>query len=199
MGAALALGVAGCGGTSMLVNPPACAPGSVLNGSRCEPFATRSVEEVPTSFVEGGRAVTLRMVVYKPLAPGPYPTMVFHHGSTGNGDDPALFSQVHVSESLARTMVARGYQVLFPQRGGRGGSGGVYDEGFEPDRSRYSCVAERALGGWHARWRTPRKFAATSWRARTWIPRGCWWPVSRAAGSWPPPMPRDIPPRIEAW
>ena len=37
--------------------------------------------------------------------------------------------------------------VIFPQRRGRGGSDGLYDEGFEPDRSRYSCQTDLSLAG----------------------------------------------------
>jgi hypothetical protein len=37
--------------------------------------------------------------------------------------------------------------VAFPQRRGRGMSDGLYDEGFKPDRSGYSCEANLALAG----------------------------------------------------
>jgi dienelactone hydrolase len=49
--------------------------------------------------------------------------------------------------------------VVYPQRRGRGRSGGVYDEGFEPDRSRYSqdpAIAsaglDRAIGDVDQAW-----------------------------------------------
>jgi dienelactone hydrolase len=87
------------------------------------------------------------MIVYTPLSSGPFPTLIFHHGSTGNGDDPSLFDDAYSSETLAKAFVDRGFMVLFPQRRGRGGSDGLYDEGFEPDRSRYSCTSSRALAG----------------------------------------------------
>lgn len=146
--AAVLSGIA-CGGVTTTVAPPACTPGSALSAGQCTPFANRSVEAMPTTFREGGTAVTLQLVVYKPLSrgPGPYPTLIFHHGSTGNGDNPALFAQVYSSETIAREFVDRGFMVLFPQRRGRGGSGGLYDEGFEADRSRYACTATRALQG----------------------------------------------------
>jgi dienelactone hydrolase len=97
--------------------------------------------------VEGGLPITLAMVVYRPLVAGPYPTIIFHHGSTGAGDDPSLFGQVFSSEAIARVFADMGWMVLFLQRRGRGGSDGLYDEGFEPDRSRYSCRREHALPG----------------------------------------------------
>ena len=37
--------------------------------------------------------------------------------------------------------------IIFPQRRGRGASEGKYDEGFEPDRSRYSCEVGHSLPG----------------------------------------------------
>ena len=37
--------------------------------------------------------------------------------------------------------------MVVPQRRGRGGSEGIYDEGFEPDRSRYSCYPQLSLPG----------------------------------------------------
>ncbi len=141
---ALALMLAGCGGNAGAVT---CGPGTTPDGSHCRVFATRSVERIPTPWVEEGRPVTLVMVVYKPLSPGPYPTLIFHHGSTGNGDNPVLFGQVYSSETVAQTFADMGWMVLFPQRRGRGGSDGLYDEGFEPDRSRYSCRQELALPG----------------------------------------------------
>ena len=108
---------------------------------------TRAIERVPTSWVEQGKAQTLEMVVYRPLAPGPYPTLIFNHGSTGTGDKPEWFVHTWTSPDVARYFVDKGWQVLFPQRRGRGKSDGLYDEGFEIDRSRYSCRPELAIPG----------------------------------------------------
>jgi predicted acyl esterase len=88
--------------------------------------------------VEAGQSVGQEVVIYTPLSAGPYPTLVFHQGSTGGGDDPSLFGQTYESEALAFYFAERGWLELFPQRRGRGRSGGLYDEGFTPDRSRYS-------------------------------------------------------------
>ncbi len=107
-----------------------------------------TIERVSTPWVEYGRPVTLEMVVVRPPhAAPPFPTVVFHHGSTGSGSDPRLFTQTWTSPAVARHFTARGWQVLFPQRRGRGTSDGLYDEGFDADRSRYSCRAERSLPG----------------------------------------------------
>ena len=143
----LAAACIGCGGAPPVVAPSPCDPGSAYEGSECRVFATHSVERVPTPWTENGRPLTLELVVYRPLGVGPFPTLVFHHGSTGNGDDPALFRQTFTSETVAQAFADQGWMVLFPQRRGRGASDGVYDEGFEADRSRYSCRPALALAG----------------------------------------------------
>lgn len=130
-----------------------CDSTSVLENGVCRPFATRLDERMPTPFVEDGQPMTLEVVVFKPLTVGAedpgtrYPTLVFHHGSTGNGSDPSLFGLTFVSKTVAQFFVERGWMVAFPQRRGRGSSDGLYDEGFNPDRSGYSCQADLALGG----------------------------------------------------
>ncbi|MBL8516791.1 MAG: dienelactone hydrolase family protein [Betaproteobacteria bacterium] len=124
-----------------------CISASAWNGARCAAFARRVTERAATPFVSGGDSVTLEVVVFEPLSPGPWPAVLFHHGSTGNGDDPTLFTQTFTSESVARHFTERGWLVAFPQRRGRGASGGIYDEGFTADRSRYSCLRDAALAG----------------------------------------------------
>ena len=108
---------------------------------------------LPTTLVENGKPVSLETVTFKPEGQGPFPVVIFNHGSIGMGTDPRAFYRTYFAAAFAHFMVERGYIVVFPQRRGRGKSEGIYDEGFEPDRSRYSCNpryalpgAERALG-----------------------------------------------------
>ncbi len=124
-----------------------CVLASAWDGSRCQRFATRSTVRAATPFTENGRPVTLEVVLYTPLTPGPYPTVMFNHGSTGNGDDPSLFSVTFSNEPIAQFFAERGWLVAFPQRRGRGASDGTYDEGFTVDRARYSCEQSRAVPG----------------------------------------------------
>lgn len=108
---------------------------------------TRTIERVPTPWVDNGKPQTLEMVVYKPLGAGPFPTLVFNHGSTGNGDKPDWFTYTWTNPELARFFVRKGWQVFYPQRRGRGKSDGLYDEGFEVDRSRYANDPALSLPG----------------------------------------------------
>lgn len=95
-----------------------------------------------------GEAVSLATITYKPPGNGPFPTLIFHHGSTGRGRDPALFVRRYDPKALAGWFTSRGWAVILPQRRGRGGSEGLYDEGFDPDRTKgYSCDPALALAG----------------------------------------------------
>jgi len=109
--------------------------------------AERLVERAPTTLVEAGQPVTLEVVLYVPDGAGPFPTLIFHHGSTGRGDDPSLFPRTFESPAMAQLFNAQGWLVVFPQRRGRGASDGLYDEGFEPHRSGYSCAPAISLAG----------------------------------------------------
>ena len=124
-----------------------CDATSVLENGACRAFAVLANERVPTPFMENGQSVSLEVVLFKPLFDGRYPTIVFHHGSTGNGSDPSRFGETFISKSIARYFVERGWMVAFPQRRGRGQSDGLYDEGFKLDRSGYSCERNLALAG----------------------------------------------------
>lgn len=131
-------GLAGCGGGDATDQggPP---PG---------PAGLRSVERIATPWTEQDRPATLEQLVWRPAGNGPFPTLVFHHGSTGSGQDPGLFRLSFEALALAREFNARGWMVLFPQRRGRGQSDGQYQEGLAADGSGYACTAAPALAGW---------------------------------------------------
>jgi len=119
----------------------------VPDGDGCRIIAIREDVRAATPFTEAGEPVSLEVILVRPLEPGRYPTVVFHHGSTGDGSNPSLFGQTFTSPAVARFFVQRGWMVAFPQRRGRGQSDGLYDEGFAPDRSGYSCREDLAVGG----------------------------------------------------
>lgn len=95
-----------------------------------------------------GERVKLAVRVATPAGPGPFPTLIFHHGSTGGGTDPSTFATPYYPKPLVDWFTARGWAVVLPSRRGRGGSQGLYDEGFSQDRSKgYTCDEERLLAG----------------------------------------------------
>jgi dienelactone hydrolase len=151
----LVLVLAACdgGGTDAdgaLARPPVaddCGATAVLEGGECREFAVRIDARATTAFVEDGQPVELEIVLFKPPGEARYPVLMFNHGSTGNGSDPTLFGETFISKSISRFFVERGWMVAYPQRRGRGRSDGLYDEGFKPDRSGYSCVQGPALAG----------------------------------------------------
>ncbi|MCX7365722.1 MAG: dienelactone hydrolase family protein [Alphaproteobacteria bacterium] len=95
-----------------------------------------------------GESVKLALITYKPAGNGPFPTLIFHHGSTGRGNDPSSFARPYEARTMAQWFTARGFAVLLPSRRGRGGSEGRYDEGFSIDRiSGYSCDETLSVPG----------------------------------------------------
>jgi len=108
---------------------------------------TRAIEWIQTRFVEQGEPVRLEVVIYRPAGPGPFPTLVFNHGSTGNGRDTTLFRNTSEYPSLANYFNPRGWMVVVPQRRGRGRSGGRYGEGVRYDGTGYTCDVSPTLAG----------------------------------------------------
>ncbi|UXN75889.1 hypothetical protein N8D56_27225 (plasmid) [Devosia sp. A8/3-2] len=72
---------------------------------------------------------------------------MFNHGSTGRGQNKSLYSRTVAPAGVANYFVERGWMVLFPQRRGRGKSGGAYGVGLAPDGSGYSCDVDIAIAG----------------------------------------------------
>ena len=95
-----------------------------------------------------GERVRLEMRIYRPVTSEPAPTLVFNHGSTGRGIDPRVFTRRIDYPEVAKFFVDRGWAVVMPARRGRGGSEGLYDEGFAPNRALgYVCDASLPLAG----------------------------------------------------
>lgn len=111
--------------------------GDALTISAGEPIAwsKRRVEFLTTDLVEDGRPVRLEVVLFKPEGEGPFPLIVFNHGSTGRGTSPERFTRTSWNFGLAEFFLDQGWMIAFPQRRGRGRSDGLYDEGFAPLRA----------------------------------------------------------------
>jgi dienelactone hydrolase len=117
-------------------------PGAIVDWTRGKS------ELVQTDLVEGGKPVRLEVVIFKPPGTGPFPLAVINHGSTGAGNNPALFTETWSDVGLADFLNERGWIVAFPQRRGRGKSDGLYDEGFSANRAKgYTLDADRSLAG----------------------------------------------------
>jgi len=118
------------------------APGKKFAGSDPESIM------ITTKLRENDKPVQLEVVIYKPPGDGPFPLLVVNHGSTGLGKNPALFTQTFSYPAFAEMFVKKGYMVAFPQRRGRGKSEGLYDEGFNVDRSQgYACDPKLSVPG----------------------------------------------------
>ena len=112
------------------------------------PCSLSAQERAMTPLTIDGEHVKIATITYKPPGNGPFPTLIFHHGSTASGRDPAIFAGRYDPKALANWFTARGWAVILPSRRGHGGSEGVYDEGFAPDRSQgYGCEPTLALAG----------------------------------------------------
>lgn len=111
-------------------------------------FARATSEERMVPLVIDGETVNLAFRIYRPDIDDPLPTLIFHHGSTGSGRDPAQFVFFQSFEPVVTHFVSRGYVVILPSRRGRGGSEGFYDEGFLPRREYgYACTPRYSLPG----------------------------------------------------
>jgi len=86
-----------------------------------------------------GTTLKLSTVTYKPAGDGPFPTLIFHHGS---GD----FAHPYDPHAIAQWFVGRGWAVIAPSRRGRGGSEGLNEEGADCSVASAVEGADRALG-----------------------------------------------------
>jgi len=80
---------------------------------------------ISTKLQENAKPVRLEVVIDKPPGDGPFPLLVVNHGSTGRGNNAALFTQTFSNSAFAEMFVEKGYMVAFPQRRGRGKSEGL--------------------------------------------------------------------------
>lgn len=86
-----------------------------------------------------GTTLKLSTVTYKPAGDGPFPTLIFHHGS---GD----FAHPYDPHAIAQWFVGRGWAVIAPSRRGRGGSEGLNEEGADCSVASAVEGADRSLG-----------------------------------------------------
>ena len=120
---------------------------AAITGSAAQAAPKTIYEQSMVPLSLGGGQLRLAVRVYRPEGAGPFPTLIFHHGSTGRGNKPRLFSQFWPPVGIIEYFTSRGWCVVAPSRRGRGGSQGLYDEGFTPERDHYSATARYSLPG----------------------------------------------------
>src|SRR5262245_33386172 len=81
--------------------------------------AARAQEPRMVPVTVDGERVRLQMRLYVPTTAGPAPTLVFNHGSTGQGTHPEVFTRPLDFPEVARFFIARGWAVVIPARRGR--------------------------------------------------------------------------------
>jgi predicted acyl esterase len=77
----------------------------------------------------GSREIKLETTVYKPEGAGPFPVVIFNHGSTGMGALPA--TRTENPSGFGRNLLKKGIALIVPMRRGRGQSEGAYQEPYE--------------------------------------------------------------------
>ena len=145
--------------------PPERVPAADESTARLSPEPKRANAQSPISSVAKRIALdpielqmipveidgeTFRLATYffRPDGKPPFPTVIFHHGSTGRGKNPKTFIRKSPYLSLSEYFLARGWAVALLSRRGRGGSDGLYDEGFKNNRAEgYSCTPSITLRG----------------------------------------------------
>jgi dipeptidyl aminopeptidase/acylaminoacyl peptidase len=98
---------------SFLANAFAAQPGGFQ-----PPAQTQSVKAEKITLQSDG--LSLVGYVYKPQGPGPFPGIIWNHGSEDNPTESSEF------DGVASLFVAAGYVVVDPVRRGQGGSQGTY-------------------------------------------------------------------------
>lgn len=104
--------------------------------------AAQSMETVwiplPSAQSHGRAPIQLEATIYRPKGPGPFPVVIFSHGSSG-GPIPASYTET--AKSFAAFLNERHIALVIPMRSGRGKSEG--DNNEEPSR----CTTQAASSG----------------------------------------------------
>ena len=77
---------------------------------------------------EASKEIKLEAILYKPGGEGPFPVVVFNHGSTGRGATKVSATRTENPDAYGKLLSGRGVALLVPMRRGRGRSDGRYRE-----------------------------------------------------------------------
>jgi len=86
----------------------------------------------------GGHVIRIEATLFKPSGVGPYPVLIFNHGSSG-GPIPATYTEN--PKAFGAYLASKGIALMVPMRRGRGKSEGSNNEEPSP------CTVEAALQG----------------------------------------------------
>ena len=126
--------------------------------ARSGPASMMETIRIPAGSSADGKPLTLESIVFRPPGPEPFPTLLFNHGSTGEGKNPAVFRETSVEPNVACWFTERGWMLVFPQRRGRGktdqiliagqsrgGAGTFHVLPVEPAQNGYSIISVAEL------------------------------------------------------
>ena len=107
----------------------------VVGSVTCAGAAESGNKSIWIPMREAGKEIKLEATLYKPDGEGPFPVVIFNHGSTGHeGAKSATRTENPVTYS--KLLAGRGVALLVPMRRGRGKSDGKYrEEDFTCSRS----------------------------------------------------------------
>ena len=123
-------------------NPPAPASQGIVTStpestSAPQPSATPVMSKERVTFTSG--SLTMVGYLFKPEGDGPFPGIIWNHGSDPNPDQTSEF------ESVAQIVVPAGYVLFAPLRQGQGGSQGqsIMDQVQQEQNSKGDAAAQQ--------------------------------------------------------
>ncbi len=117
---------AGCGkgGSQAATSPAATRPATQASRATSAPRATStpapSATPQPQKVTYKNGDLTLTAMLFKPAGPGPFPAVVWNHGSEQDPENGPQF------DGIASVFVPAGYVVIAPERRGQSSSQGTY-------------------------------------------------------------------------
>ena len=133
-------------GRSSLCSRHAAAPASPRRPRQPPPASGATVAAAPEPVEFSSGALRLHGLLWKPAGAGPFPAVLFSHGSGGaTPDETAGLPITEAAARLAPLFTRRGYAFFYPFRRGQGASADAASAAAESSRARNGPM-ERKLG-----------------------------------------------------